>query len=102
MHLRANSCASKEPVTLMESKTASGSIAQSEDNIDLIFYVTHTLPCVPLEDALMQLKSFMGQHKGEVVVIRICPDWSNREYLGPEQGEKVLEQARSVVSQGRI
>ena len=56
-----------------------------------VYYVSHSLPCVELADVLLQLRSFSEQHPGEVLVVRICRDWDNRECFGVAQGDEVLD-----------
>ena len=42
---------------------------------DQSFYVSHSFPCVDLEEMLLELRGFMELHEREVVAVRICPDW---------------------------
>ena len=63
-----------------------------------VFYVSHSLPCVELADVLLQLRSFSERYPGEVLVVRICRDWDNRESFGEAQGDVVLDLVGPVAS----
>jgi len=103
-HLQADPSESTETSPPIEHRMETSGVSRPDDKttsrleLDSTFYVTHTLPCVALEDVLLQLRNFMEQHEREVVAVRICPDWSNRDYLGHHEGEKVLKLVRVVNS----
>jgi hypothetical protein len=59
------------------------------------FYISHTFALIKLDEALIQIKEFMQENTGELMVILIKPDWENKQTMHghePELLEKMQEQ----------
>ncbi len=59
-----------------------------------VYFVTHSLPCVDLSDVLLQLRAFLQQHPTEVVVVRVCRDWDNKDGFTELDGDDMLRMVR--------
>ena len=60
-----------------------------------VYFITHTLPCVALSDVLLQLRAFLQQHPTEVVVVRACRDWDNKDGFTELDGDDMLCMVRT-------
>jgi len=56
------------------------------------FYLTHTFTCVPLEEVLQQMRTFMDYHPGEVIIISSVCDWEDRQDMQDLEREKEMVQ----------
>ena len=57
---------------------------------DQRFYVSHTYSCIPLEEALKDIKSFMNKHAEEALVISLSRDWTHRQGMENQEGNALL------------
>lgn len=56
------------------------------------FWVSHTFACVPLDDVLAQIRSFLDSTSHEVVVLRMESDWEHRtDMLEPARASLLCE-----------
>lgn len=62
----------------------------SYDEKEKRYYLTHTFTCMPLEEALNDIKRFMEAHPGEVLLISAKSDWEHRQVMCQPVREKEL------------
>ena len=62
-----------------------------------VFFITHTVVCVLLSEALQQVSSFLSDHPGEVVVIRVCCDWAHRHAFSVDSGDSAVRALQAAL-----
>lgn len=66
----------------------------SYNNIDFKLYVTHTFTCIPFEDCLQQIYDFIEYHPGEIVFIRLKPDYQHQSTITPLINDQITQLIR--------
>lgn len=54
------------------------------------YYMSHSFACVYLEDVLAQIRTFVVNNTGEIVIFTITPDWENRITMTHERNNEVI------------
>jgi hypothetical protein len=61
------------------------------------FYISHSFACIPLDNALQDIKRFMQEHPQEILLIQMSPDYEHRKGITTEVGDKLLAQCEQVL-----
>lgn len=56
----------------------------SYDEPTNLFYIAHTFACVPFYKTINDIRQFVRQHPGEVVILQMKPEWANRNGFYPQ------------------
>ncbi|MBI2792719.1 MAG: hypothetical protein HYX61_12240 [Gammaproteobacteria bacterium] len=67
------------------------------NNSEKKFYISHSFACIPLDNALQDIKRFMQEHPQEILLIQMSPDYEHRQGITPEVGDKLLAQCQETL-----